>query len=60
MRGKKVNPLGIKVPTGTQLAGKDLKNFKTARANVMAQMAETPELTKVAQANTGEKDSKAN
>tara|TARA_R110000868_G_scaffold376085_1_gene640854 strand:+ start:709 stop:2349 length:1641 start_codon:yes stop_codon:yes gene_type:complete len=60
VRGKKVNPLGIKVPTGTQLAGKDLKNFKTARANVMAQMAETPELTKVAQANTGEKDSKAN
>ena len=60
VRGKKVNPLGIKVPTGTQLAGKDLKSYKGARAKIMAQMAETPELTKVAQANTGEKDSKAN
>tara|TARA_R110000868_G_scaffold66598_1_gene198304 strand:+ start:513 stop:2276 length:1764 start_codon:yes stop_codon:yes gene_type:complete len=60
VRGKKVNPLGIKVPTGTQLAGKDLKAYKGARAEIMAQMAETPELTKVAQANTGEKDSKAN
>lgn len=60
VRGKKVNPLGIKVPTGTQLAGKDLKSYKGARAKIMAQMAETPELTKVAQANTGDKDSKAN
>tara|TARA_R110000868_G_scaffold1238_3_gene9611 strand:- start:678 stop:2420 length:1743 start_codon:yes stop_codon:yes gene_type:complete len=60
IRGKKVNPLGIKVPTGTQLAGKDLKSYKGARAKIMAQMAETPELTKVAQANTGEKVSKAN
>lgn len=60
IRGKKVNPLGIQVPTGTQLAGKDLKGFKTARANVMAQMAETPELTKVAQASTGSDSAKAN
>lgn len=60
VRGKKMNPLGIKVPTGTQLAGKDLKSYKGARAKIMAQMAETPELTKVAQANTGSKDSKAN
>lgn len=58
--GKKVNPLGIKVPTGTQLAGKDLKSYKTARANIMNEMAEAPELTKVAQANTGESASKAN
>jgi murein DD-endopeptidase MepM/ murein hydrolase activator NlpD len=60
VHGKKVNPLGIKVPTGTQLAGRDLKNYKTARANIMNEMAEAPELTKVAQANTGESASKAN
>jgi hypothetical protein len=60
LRGKKVNPLGIKVPTGTQLAGKDLKNYKAARTAIMAQMAEAPELTKVAQAGTGGDSSKAN
>lgn len=60
VHGKKVNPLGIKVPTGTQLAGKDLKTYKAARANIIAKMSEAPELTKVAQANTGNSASKAN
>lgn len=60
IHGKKVNPLGIKVPTGTQLAGKDLKSYKSARAKIMTEMAEAPELTKVAQANTGDGASKAN
>lgn len=59
VRGKKVNPLGIKVPTGTQLAGKDLKNYKSERSRIMAQMADTPELTRVAQVNTDD-DAKAN
>jgi hypothetical protein len=48
------------VPTGTQLAGKDLKNYKLARAKIMNEMAEAPELTKVAQADTGTRSSKAN
>tara|TARA_R110000824_G_scaffold118960_1_gene271355 strand:+ start:676 stop:2439 length:1764 start_codon:yes stop_codon:yes gene_type:complete len=59
VHGKKVNPLGIKVPTGTQLAGKDLKNYKSERSRIMAQMADTPELTRVAQVNTDD-DAKAN
>lgn len=60
VHGKKVNPLGIKVPTGTQLAGKELKSYKTARSNIMAEMAQTPELTRVAQANTSDDKSKPN
>ena len=60
VHGKKVNPLGIKVPTGTQLAGKELKSYKTARSSIMAEMTQTPELTKVAQANTSGDKSKPN
>jgi len=50
VRGKKVNPLGIKVPTGTTLAGADLKKYKSLRQKVMTEMAEAPMLTTVAQA----------
>ncbi|HEX7775062.1 MAG TPA: M23 family metallopeptidase, partial [Parvibaculum sp.] len=50
INGKKVNPLGIKVPTGTQLAGADLKKYKGVRQKVMTEMAQAPMLTTVAQA----------
>lgn len=49
--GKKVNPLGVKVATGVKLAGKQLAAFKANRANVASQMAETPLMTRVAQAS---------
>jgi len=49
--GKKVNPLGVKVATGVKLAGKQLAAFKATRANVGSQMAETPLMTRVAQAS---------
>ncbi len=50
--GKKINPLGVKVPAGTQLAGGDLKKYQGARQKIMTQMAEAPLLTTVAQATT--------
>lgn len=56
--GKKVNPRGIKMATGVKLSGKQLASFKATRQKVLTQMAETPLLTKVAQA--GEVASKAN
>ncbi|MEN6541132.1 peptidoglycan DD-metalloendopeptidase family protein [Parvibaculum sp.] len=49
--GKKVNPLGVKVATGMKLGGKQLASFKANRANVASQMAETPLMTRVAQAS---------
>lgn len=55
INGKKVNPLGIKVPTGTQLAGKDLKNYQATRSHIMQEMASATDLTQLAQADTGAK-----
>ncbi|KAB7738681.1 peptidoglycan DD-metalloendopeptidase family protein [Parvibaculum sedimenti] len=49
--GKKVNPLGVKMATGEKLGGKQLAAFKATRANVGSQMAETPLMTRVAQAS---------
>lgn len=49
--GKKVNPLGVKMATGEKLTGKQLVAFKATRASVGNQMAETPLMTKVAQAS---------
>ena len=37
--GKQTNPLGVKLPTGKTLAGKDLKKFKTVVANLNDQFA---------------------
>lgn len=60
-RGKAVNPLGVKLPTGTQLAGADLKNYQAKRNRVMTQMASAPVLTTVAQATPATDDgTKAN
>ncbi len=55
VHGKKVNPLGIKVPTGTQLAGKDLKKYQATRSDIMKEMASATDLTQLAQADTGAK-----
>ncbi|MES1990045.1 MAG: M23 family metallopeptidase [Pseudomonadota bacterium] len=60
VRGKKTNPLGIKVPTGITLAGADLKKFKASRNAVMAAMNEAPDLAKVAQATVADATEKAN
>ncbi|MDO8288013.1 MAG: M23 family metallopeptidase [Parvibaculum sp.] len=60
VRGKKTNPLGIKVPTGITLAGTDLKKYKATRSAVMAAMNEAPDLTKVAQAIMADATKKAN
>jgi murein DD-endopeptidase MepM/ murein hydrolase activator NlpD len=38
MHGRPVNPLGIKVPMGTQLAGKDLHKFKLQVGSVQSQL----------------------
>ena len=55
IHGKKVNPLGIKVPTGTQLAGKELKKYQATRSDIMKEMASATDLTQLAQADTGAK-----
>lgn len=34
-----VNPMGVKVPTGTTLAGADLKSFKSQQISVQSEMA---------------------
>jgi murein DD-endopeptidase MepM/ murein hydrolase activator NlpD len=55
IHGKKVNPLGIKVPTGTQLAGRDLKKYQATRGDIMKEMASATDLTLLAQAEIGGK-----
>jgi len=48
--GKRVNPLTVKLATGVKLSDKELTAFQEARSRVIAQMAQAPVLTKVAQA----------
>lgn len=60
VHGKAVNPLGLKLPTGTQLAGAELKRYEAKRSKVVTQMASAPVLTTVAQASTANDDTKAN
>ena len=60
IHGKAVNPLGVKLPTGTQLAGTELKRYQARRTQVETQMASAPMLTTVAQASPGNDDTKAN
>ncbi|MCF8469695.1 MAG: peptidoglycan DD-metalloendopeptidase family protein [Parvibaculum sp.] len=52
VRGKKMNPLALKVPTGRKLDGKQLAAFETMRATTSTQMAEAPLATQVGQAAT--------
>lgn len=51
VKGKKTNPLALKVPTGRKLEGKELASFKAMRTELTTQMAEAPLATKVAQAD---------
>jgi murein DD-endopeptidase MepM/ murein hydrolase activator NlpD len=61
IHGKAVNPLGVKLPTGTQLAGAELKRYLAKRSRVETQMAAAPVLTTVAQASSATADdTKAN
>ncbi|MBI1261601.1 MAG: peptidoglycan DD-metalloendopeptidase family protein [Rhizobiales bacterium] len=60
LAGKKVNPLGLKMATGVKLEKKEMAAFQAKRALIDRQMAETPTLTKVAQASTDKDASKAN
>ena len=46
-----VNPLGIKVAGGRQLAGKDLGRYRQTKALVTAMMRNAPSATQVAQAS---------
>jgi len=52
VKGKKVNPMTIRVPTGRKLEGKALTAFKAARDGMTADMAKTeplkPEITAAA------------
>lgn len=40
--GRQVNPLTLKLPTGTKLKGEQLAAFRTAMRQVMARLAEAP------------------
>ncbi|MGV8998075.1 MAG: M23 family metallopeptidase [Parvibaculaceae bacterium] len=60
VNGKKVNPLGVKVPTGTTLAGADLKKYKATRTSIMTAMNGAPDLAKLAQVNVADTAGKAN
>lgn len=50
VKGKKMNPLALKVPTGRKLDGKQLAAFETMRGTTSTQMAEAPLATQIAQA----------
>ncbi|MBI5163229.1 MAG: peptidoglycan DD-metalloendopeptidase family protein [Magnetospirillum sp.] len=45
-----VNPLSIKMPTGTKLAGRDLDRFKGVKGQIEDQLARTPANAHIAQA----------
>ena len=46
--GRRINPLGLKLPTGQKLKGKALARFKGVRGKTVKQFAETPPLTRLA------------
>ncbi len=47
-RGKMINPLSVKLPSGTKLAGKELKKFLALANNIKRQYAQLPVSTKLA------------
>ncbi|HEY0121997.1 MAG TPA: peptidoglycan DD-metalloendopeptidase family protein [Rhizobium sp.] len=57
LRNKKINPLGINVPTGVELASQDLKKFASAQADISRQYAEAPLLSDLARAAISTTDS---
>ncbi|MBT4044680.1 MAG: M23 family metallopeptidase, partial [Rhodospirillaceae bacterium] len=48
VNGKRINPLGLKLPTGQKLKGKQLARFQGLRRVTKKQFAETPALTRLA------------
>ena len=46
--GRMINPLSVKLPSGTKLAGKELKKFLALVDDVKRQYAQLPETTKLA------------
>ncbi|MDE1172901.1 MAG: peptidoglycan DD-metalloendopeptidase family protein [Parvibaculaceae bacterium] len=57
LRNKKINPLGVNVPTGVELASRDMKKFASARAGIATQYAEAPLLSNLARATSPAADS---
>ena len=47
---KPVNPMAVRAAGGSQLAGRDLSNFRTQRDKVIAMMEKAPSANEVAQA----------
>ena len=52
--GKQMNPLRLKLPTGKKLKGRDLARFLDHKAGLDVALAETPALSRLAQAGVGE------
>lgn len=50
VNNKPVNPTAIRAAGGSQLAGKDLQNFRVNKQRVLAMMQQAPSSTQVAQA----------
>ena len=46
--GRRINPLGLKLPTGQKLKGKTLARFKRVRSNTVKQFAKTQPMTRLA------------
>ncbi|MDE0941362.1 MAG: M23 family metallopeptidase [Alphaproteobacteria bacterium] len=49
VNGKRINPLGLKLPTGQRLKGRQLARFQGVRSVTKKQFAETPALTRLAE-----------
>ena len=47
-RGKQINPLSVKLPSGTKLVGKELKTFMALMDNIKRQYAQLPVATELA------------
>jgi hypothetical protein len=49
----KVNPAGVKAPSGTVLAGKDLSAFKAEKAHIDSLIAQQPKTLALRQSELG-------
>ena len=56
VKGKKVNPMAIRVPTGRKLEGNELAAFRTARDGMNREMAQVAPLKPVTTASADEAD----
>lgn len=56
MKGKKVNPMTIRVPTGRKLEGKALTAFRSARDGMAAEMANVAPLKRIDTASASKAD----